>query len=264
MPRAFWRGAISFGMVVIPIRMYVATQSTTPSFHLLHNKCLTRPKQVLYCELDNEYFTRTDTLRGYEYSRGHYVVLEEDDFEKVPVKTSHTIDIFGFVDPDEIDPIYIYDTHYLEPEELGMKPFSLFRQALDETHRVGMAKVAFQKREHLCFLRPTDSTIFLHTLHFQNEIRSADELLRPEIASTAEEVNMAKSLVEVMATRFEPERYRDDYQEALKNVIEAKLKGEEIKAPTVVRPEFPDLMTALRQSVEEARKKVPAETGQRG
>ena len=149
MARAFWKGAISFGMVVIPVRMYIATGSRTLPLHLLHKKCLTRPKQVPFCEPDNEYFSIKDTVRGYEYTKGQYVVLDETDFQKVPIRTARAIEIKGFVQSKEIDPVYFYDCHCLEPEELGVKPFSLLRQILLKTGRVGVAKVSFQKREHL-------------------------------------------------------------------------------------------------------------------
>ena len=123
MAKAFWKGAISFGMVSIPVKMYVATTSHVMNFHLLHKKCLTRPKQVLHCEEDNEYFGIKETVRGYEYGKGQYVVLKDSDFNKVPVRTTHIIDIVGFVKDEEIDPLYFYGSHYLEPEEFAVKPY---------------------------------------------------------------------------------------------------------------------------------------------
>jgi DNA end-binding protein Ku len=154
MPKSFWKGVINFGLVAIPVRMYVATQARTPNFHLLHRKCLTRPKQVHYCEKDNEYFNLRDTTRGYEYSRNQFVVLSESDFDKVSIKTTRAIDISTFVDANAIDPIYFYGSHYVAPEDLGLKPFNLFREALRKSNRMAIAKVVFQKREHLCSLRP--------------------------------------------------------------------------------------------------------------
>lgn len=176
MARPFWNGAISFGLVSIPVKMYVATESKSPGFHYLHKKCLTRLKQVLYCEQDNEYITTRDTVLGYEYSKGQYAVFKEGDFENVPIRTTHTIDIIGFVKFQEIDPIYYYSSHYLEPEKLGAKPFGLLREALLKTERVGIAKVSFQRREHLCCLRPLDDIMSLHSLHYRNEIRPRGEI----------------------------------------------------------------------------------------
>lgn len=265
MARAFWRGAISFGMVVIPVRMYVATTSNTPAFHFLHNKCLTRPKQVLYCEQDNEYLTTKDTVRGYEYARGQYVVLEDNDFKKVLVKTTHTIDIRGFVDAQEIEAIYYDGSHYLEPEELGVKPFSLLREALSSTRQVGIAKVTFQRREHLCCVRPLDDIMLLHTLHYSDEILPRSELTPAKVDVAPEEREMAVSLVKAMARSFKVDEYEDKYRVALQKVIEAKIKGEEIKVPREAKVAVPDLMSALRASIEAATKKVsekrPVATG---
>ena len=254
MPRAFWRGVISFGMVAIPVKMSVATESKTPSFHFLHKKCLTRPKQVLFCAEDDQYFSTKETVRGYEYSKDQYVVFEEDEFNKVPVRTTHSIDIIGFVNAKEIDTIYYSGSHYLEPEELGVKPFYLLKTVLEKTGLVGIAKVAFQRREHLCCLRPLDQILALHTLHYKNEILPTDDLAPPVQELTAAELEMASKLVEAMTTGFKPDEYRDEYTLALQEMVEAKLKGVEIKAPEIPKVEIEDLMTALKASVAAASK----------
>ncbi len=254
MPRAFWKGVISFGMVAIPVKMSVATESKTPSLHYLHKKCLTRPKQVLYCAEDDEYFSTRETVRGYEYSKEQYVIFDEDDFNKVPVRTTHTIDIIGFVSAKEIDTIYYSGSHYLEPEELGVKPFSLLKMVLEKTGLVGIAKVAFQRREHLCCLRPLNQILALHTLHYKNEILPADDLAPPVQELTADEPEMAVKLVEAMTTGFKPDEYRDEYTLALQEIVKAKLKGVEIKTPEIPEVEIEDLMTALKASVAAAGK----------
>jgi DNA end-binding protein Ku len=260
MARAFWKGAINFGMVVIPVRMYVAIRKETPRFHYLHKKCLTRPKQVLYCPEDDEYFSAKETVRGYEYARGQYVVLKERDFETVPVKTTHTIDIAGFVESNEIDPIYYYDSHYLEPEDIGVRPYCLFRDALADTKKVGLAKVAFQRREHLCLIRPMDGVLVLQTMHYHYEIRPWKELVPGGQELRPEELKMAKSLINEMATDFKPERYKDEYRIALEKMIRAKVEGEEVVVGEEKKAEkVPDLMSALRESLETARKKSEAE-----
>jgi DNA end-binding protein Ku len=257
MPRAFWKGVISFGLVAIPVKMYLGTESKTVSFHLLHKKCLTRPKQVLHCETDDEYFGIKETVRGYEIAKEQYVVLDDKDFERVPIKTSHAINILGFVEAKEIDPLYYYGVHYLEPEELGDKPFQLLKEALIKTGRVGIGKVTFQRREHLACLRPHEDIIMLHTLHYNTEILPRKEITPPKTRATDAELDMAVSLVKAMAKSFEPEDYKDEYQEALKKVVEAKIKGEKIVAPAMPRAEIGDLMAALRASIEAA-KKEPA------
>jgi DNA end-binding protein Ku len=258
MPRSFWKGTISFGMVAIPVRMSVAAESRTPAFHLLHKKCLTRPKQVLYCQKDDEQFTQKETVRGYEYVKGEYIVLKESDFEKVPVKTMHSIEILGFIGAGEIDPLYYYGSHYLEPEELGVKPFYLLRETLLGTKRAGLAKVAFQRREHLCILRPLDDIMALHTIHYHDEILPRSEIAPSKPKITAAEKDMAAKLVEAMATSFQPEKYQDEYTIALQKMIQAKVDGQEIAAPPPApEAEIEDLMTALRASLDKA-KKVPA------
>ncbi len=256
MPRAFWKGVISFGMVAIPVRMYVATETKPLSFHLLHGKCLTRPKQVLYCATDNEYFNQKETVRGFEYAKDRYVVLTEADFNKVPIKTSHAIDILAFCQAKEIDPIYYSGSHYLEPEELGTKPFRLLSEALQKTGLLGIAKVVFQRREHLCCLRPFEDIIALHTLLYDGEIVSRKELTPAKVTVKAEEVDLALSLVKAMVRPFQPAEYKDEYQAALKTIVEAKVKGEEVVAPREEKVEIGDLMAALRASIE-ATKKEP-------
>ncbi len=254
MPRAFWKGVISFGMVAIPVRMYVATETKPLSFHLLHKKCLTRPKQVLYCANDSEYFDQKETVRGFEYAKDRYVVLDEADFKKVSIKTSHAIDILAFCQASEIDPIYYSGSHYLEPEELGTKPFRLLSETLQKTGLLGIAKVVFQRREHLCCLRPMENIIALHTLHYPGEIVSRKELTPAKVTVKADEVDLAVSLVKAMVRPFKPEEYKDEYQAALKTIVEAKVRGEEIVAPREEKVEIGDLMAALRASIEATRK----------
>jgi DNA end-binding protein Ku len=255
MPKAFWKGAISFGMVSIPVKMYLATVSKTPNFHLLHKKCLTRPKQVLFCQQDNEYFSSKETVRGYEYTKGEFVILKDSDFEKVPIRTTHSIEIQAFVRAEEIDPIYFRGAHYLEPEELSAKPFCLLREALRQSGRVGLAKVAFQRREHLGCIRPLDSVLVMHTMHYQDEVVPRGDITVPEKEFSRDELKMAESLIDVMVKKFQPAEYRDEYQRALEEIIKAKLAGKEIKVTELPKyEEIPDLMSALKASIEAATK----------
>jgi DNA end-binding protein Ku len=259
MAKAFWKGAISFGMVTIPVKMYVAAASHGISFHLLHKKCLTRPKQVLHCDEDKEYFGIKDTVRAYEYSKGRYAVLKDSDFDKVRVKTTHLIDITGFINEGEIDPSYFYGTHYLEPEKLALKPYCLLRETLRKAERVGIAKISFQKREHLACLRPVGDILVLHTVHYQNEILPTSKIDIPKVDITAAELKVAQSLVDVMTTTFHPDTYQDNYSIALERIIAAKIQGAEIKAPPEPEvTEIRDLMAALRASITAASKEVAA------
>jgi DNA end-binding protein Ku len=255
MAKAFWKGVISFGMVVIPVKMYVATETRSISFHVLHNKCLTRPRQVWHCEKDEEYFPSKETVRGYEYAKEQYIVLNDEDFKKVPLKTAHSIGILGFVSAQEIDPLYFQSSHYLEPESLGVKPFSLLNSALTQTKRVGIAKVTFQRKEHLCALRPLGSIMVLHSLYYPDEILSYSDLVQPEQQNSAPELEMASSLVNAMAVTFKPADYKDEYAKGLKKMVEAKLKGITIKVPQEPEVEIPDLMAALKASLAAVKKK---------
>ncbi len=258
MARAFWKGAISFGMVVIPVKMYTATESAPLAMHLLHRKCFSRPRQVYYCPVDNEYLKPEDIVRGYEYTKGQYVTLEEDDFKKVPVRTTHAIDIFGFAEAQEIDPVYYRDSYYLQPEDLAVKPYSLLNKVLVKTKRLGLAKVTFQRREHLCCLRPMDGLLALHTMYYHDEIVPWRELVPPKQAAAPSEMEMASTLVMAMARKFTPEEYKDEYRLALQSVIEARIKGEEIKVPKAPKVEVMDLMSALKASLEAAKRETTA------
>jgi DNA end-binding protein Ku len=252
MARAFWKGVISFGMVAIPVRMSLATARKSISFHMLHKKCHNRAKQVLYCPQDDEYFSIKDTVRGYEYAKDQFIILDNKDFEKVPVSTSHAINIHSFVEAQEIDPLLYADSHYLEPDEHGAKPFALLRETLIKTGRVGIAKVSFQRREHLTCLRPEGDIILLSTLHYKDDLISPPQ---PEKATyTPQELDMAMALVKVMARPFNPEEHHDDYQHALEKLIQAKLKGEKIVAPKPPKAEAGDIMDMLRASINAAKK----------
>jgi DNA end-binding protein Ku len=256
MPRSMWKGAISFGMVTIPVRLYTATSEKDVRFHLLHDKCHTRIKQQRYCETDDEVVAWNDVVRGYEVGPNEFVIMEEADFENVPIATTHAIDISDFVEAAEIDPIYYDSTYYIEPEEIAAKPYALLREALKDTARVAIAKVALRQKEQLATLRVNDEgVIVLETMYYPDEIRPTEEL---EIPSTRvkiadKELDMAKSLVDMLSGPFEPEKYKDDYREALMGVIEAKAEGKQVKAPPPGPGKVTDLMSALRASIEAAK-----------
>jgi len=253
MPAAFWKGAINIGLVVIPVRMYVATRNITPHFHMLHKKDQARVKQVLYCPKHDEYIDRKDVVRGFEYSKGKFVVLAEEDFDRVPVETRHRIDVKAFVSQEQIDPSYYYDMHYLQPEELGLRAYVLLRDVLRETGRVAIGKVTFQTREHLCSVRPLNDMLVLDSLHYSAEIDPPEGIDIPEQKFDEGELDMARTLVDRMTRDFDPDHYEDKYRIALEAVIQAKLKGE--KLPPVKKEEpvvSPSLVQALKESVERA------------
>jgi DNA end-binding protein Ku len=254
MPRAIWSGVISFGMVSIPVKLYTATEDKDISFNLLHKECGTRLKQLRWCPYHERAVEWNEIARGYEYAKDEYVVMEDADFEKLPLPSKRAVELSAFVDAGQIDPIYYQRTYYLEPEEKGVKPYALLMRALKDKQLTGIAKIAIRNKEQLCALRPMDGTLVLETLLYPDEIREVPSEL-PETKVSEKELDMATALIDLLRDDFEPEKYKDEYREALSQVIDAKLEGPQVSAPTAARPaKIPDLMAALRASVEAAKK----------
>jgi DNA end-binding protein Ku len=263
MARAIWSGAISFGMVNIPVKLVGATESKDISFNLLHATCGTRLKQVRWCPTDEVEVPWNETVRGYEYTKGEYVTLTDEDFEKLPLPSRHTIDLSAFVSESEIDPVYYERSYYLEPDERGEKPYALLLKALEKKGLAALATITIRKKEQLCAIRPRNGIILLETLYYPDEIRQAPATDLERAKVTERELDMAFTLIELLRKPFEPEEYRDHYREALAQLIEAKLEGHEVvTAPAGRDTKVIDLADALRRSVEQARKggksKAPA------
>jgi DNA end-binding protein Ku len=260
-PRAIWTGTISFGMVSIPVRLYTATESHDIHFHLLHKTDNVRLKNVRWCPKDEKQVPWEDTVRGFEYTKGKYVPISEEDLEHLPIKTVHTVEISDFVKLEEVDPIYFDKPYYLAPEETGTKAFVLLRQALEETGRAAVAKVAIRDKENLCLVRPYEGVLSMETLLYANEVRSTEDLLVDAAKVSPKELQMAVSLVENLSNTFDPERYGDEYQVALKKVIKAKVEGAPLpEVPAEKGGKVVDLMEALRASIEQTKKKGGAST----
>ena len=256
MARAIWSGVISFGMVSIPVKLYPATESKDISFNLLHRKCHTRVKQQRWCPVDDEVVEWNDVERGYEYAKGQYVVLTDEDFEKLPLPSKHTIDLSAFVRAEEIDPMYYEKAYFLEAEETGTKPYSLLVRALTDKELTAIAKIAIRQKEHLCALRAQDGVLVLETLLYSDEIREESRPAATDVKIADRELDLAYALVDAMEEPFEPEKYRDEYRDALMEVIQAKLQGVEIEeAPVAAPAKVGDLMAALRASVEAVKKR---------
>jgi DNA end-binding protein Ku len=254
--RAIWNGTISFGMVSIPVRLYTATQSHDVHFHLLHKRDGVRLQNVRWCPKDEKAVPWDEVVRGFEYAKGQYVPVSEEDLEHLPVKTIHTVDISDFVKLEEVDPIYYDKAYYLAPDEAGVKPFVLLRQALEQTGRAAVAKVAIRDKESLCLVRPYQDVLSMDTLFYANEIRPTQDIAVDGVRVSPKEFQMAVSLIENLSNRFDPQRYHDEYQAALKKLIDAKVAGAPLPAPPSERGEkIVDLMEALRASVEATRKK---------
>ncbi len=258
MPRSIWKGVISFGMVAIPIRVYLATEGKSVSFRLLCPDHKTPIKNKRWCPSGDHEVAWNDVLRGFEYEQDHYVVLDDEDLGKLPLKTSRSVDIQGFVDEKELPgEIYYQSAYYVEPEKVAAKPYALLRKALSDAKRVAIAKVAFRDREHLASLRPHDGVLLMNTLNWPDEIRSYEELDIPDDSTVQpKELAMAKQLIDAMVMTFDPAQYDDEYRAALMQVVEAKREGEEIVAVEAA-PETAvvDLMSALKASVEQAKQK---------
>ena len=256
-PRAIWSGTISFGMVSIPVRLYTATESHDVHFHLLHKRDGVRLQNVRWCPKDEKSVPWDEVVRGFEYTKGNYVPITEEDLDHLPVKTVHTVDISDFVKLEEVDPIYYDKAYYLAPEETGAKAFVILRQALEETGRAAVAKVAIRDKESLCLVRPYQDVLSMDTLFYANEIRSTKDIAVDRAGVSPKEIQMAISLIENLSDSFDPKRYHDEYQAALKKLIGAKVEGAPLPAPPSERGEkIVDLMEALRASVEATKKKA--------
>ena len=256
-----WKGVVSFGMVSIPVRLYVATERTsTVSFRQLCPEHMAPVKYKRWCAAGDHEISFGEIVKGYEVGGDRYVVIEDSDLDNLPLPTSHTIEIQEFVPSDDINGgLYFDSAYYIEPEDSGKKPYALLKQALQETGRTAIAKIAFRDREHLCSMQPNDGFLLMNVLHWPDEIRSPAELRNADsdVKIADRELKMAVSLVESLADDFDPTRYSDDYKEALMKVINAKVEGQEtVEAPDAeVAPRVMDLMEALKASVEAAKAK---------
>jgi len=259
MPRSMWKGVVSFGMVSIPIRLYNATESSAKvSFRQLCPEHKSPISYKRYCAEGDHEVNYGDILKGYEVGRDRYVIIDDKDLDNLPLATAHSVDIQEFVPADEIEPgLYFKNAYYVEPEELGKKPYHLLRKALEATGRMAIAKIALRDREHLCALHANGSGMLMNTLNWPDEIRSTEGLkgLEGDVKINPKELDMAKALIESLADSFDPQRYKDEYREAVMRVVQAKIDGEVIEAPAAPQAaKVMDLMEALRQSVEQAKK----------
>jgi DNA end-binding protein Ku len=255
--RAIWKGSISFGLVYIPIALYPATRREELKFRLLRKSDLSPVNYKRVAEKDGKEVPWDEIVKGYEYEKGKYVVLKDEDFERVDLEATQTVDIQDFVDVDEIDPMFFYKPYYLEPQKGGDKAYALLRDALEDSKKVGIAKVVIKTRQYLAGVKPEDGALVLELMHFADEIADAGKLRVPKKVEVGKrEMNMAKSLIDSMSSKWNPSKYRDDYREALMEVIEEKVEagGKEIeekpkKAPKPTK--VIDLVSVLQKSLEQ-------------
>jgi DNA end-binding protein Ku len=249
-------------MVSIPVKLYTATESKDIGFNLLHKECGTRLKQLRWCPEHERAVEYSEVARGYEYAKDEYVTMADEDFEKLPLPSKQTVELSAFVDAAEIDPIFYEKSYYLEPDAKGVKPFALLMRALKEKGLTGVAKIAIRNKEQLCALRSKDGTLVLETLYYPDEIRAEPEQVG-DVDVSEKELNMAFALIDLLQETFEPEKYRDEYREALMQVIDAKLENRELEEEPIARPaKVTDIMSALKKSVEAAKKKKAEEAAE--
>ena len=261
MASSVWKGHLTFGMVSFPVRLFSAARSETISFNLLHKEDHSRIKQVTYCALEDKPIARTDTVKGYEYEKDHYVVVEDEDIKKVAPKTAKVMEILEFVKADQVDPVYLESSYYVAPDEGGEKPYALLFQALRESNFYGVAKVAMHNREHIVVLRPGAKGILSHTMYYTDEIRQVDEFRTDTSLVKEKELALAKMLISSLEAEFEPQKYHDAYRTNLQKMIEAKIEGKKVvETPSEHIAPVIDIMEALKKSLAEKRKPAQVAT----
>jgi DNA end-binding protein Ku len=265
--RPIWKGAISFGMVTIPVKLYPATESKDVRLRMLCPKHQAPIQEKRICSEGGEELEWKELTRGVEVGKGEFLELEPDEIDAAKPESSTTVEIGDFVDADEIDPIYFEKSYFLEPTDVGAKAFTLLRRALEETGRVALARVTIRTRERLATARPYDGTLILQTMFWPDEIRSTGALDLPEGGEAkvrSKELQMAESLVASLAARFEPDAYTDAYRAALEDLIARRMRGETRNAKRrKPEPKVIDLMEALRASVDDAKKGAGGTTKRR-
>ncbi|MGH3902291.1 MAG: Ku protein [Pseudonocardiaceae bacterium] len=254
--RAIWKGALAFGMVSIPVRLYSATEDRDVSFHQVHAEDGARVRYHRVCTCCGKEVAYADLAKGFDLPSGETVMLTDEDFANLPLPSAKTVDLLAFVPAEQVDPLGLARGYYLEPEAVGRKPYELLRAALERTGRVGLAKIAVRTKESLAVLRPRGDVLALQTMLWPDEVRDAQfDVLDREVTVSDAEQTMADTLIGAMSSDFEPGAYHDDYREAVLAVVEAKSNGQDIAAPSTPAQPAPsvDLITALQASVEAAK-----------
>jgi DNA end-binding protein Ku len=259
MASSVWSGYLTFGLISLPVRLFSGARSNNISFHMLHRPDHVRIKQQLWCPHDERVVERSEIIKGFEYRKGEYVIIEPEEIKKIEPKTAKAMEILEFVKAEEVDPIYFDASYFVVPEEAGRKPYALLCQALEDSEYVAIAKLTMHNREYTVFLRPYSGGMMLHTMYYKDEVNRLDNFGRPEVELKDAEVKVAQQLIEALAAKFEPEKFRDTFEENLKTLIKARLEGEEVT--TVEQPRKPapvvDLMAALKESLAQLPKKPP-------
>ncbi len=251
MAATVWSGYLTFGLISLPVRLYSGARGERVSMHMLHRDDLTRIKTQLYCPADERVVDRSEVVKGYEYRKGEYVVIEPGEIKKIEPKTARAMEILEFVKAGDVDPIYFETSYYLTPEEPGRRPYALLVRALEDTGYFAVAKLTMHNREYTALLRPYHGGLMLHTMYYENEIRKLENFGCQDIEIRPGELKVAEQLVRALAADWEPQKYHDNFEENLKGLIRAHLEGKEVPAVEKARPPAPatDLMDALKQSL---------------
>ncbi len=253
MLRAIWSGSISFGLVAIPVKAVPAQSPRDVRFELLHRPCGGKMETRRYCPRCERDASEGEIARGYQYAKGRYVTLEPEDLETIDSPAKRTLQILDFVDLGSVDPVYFEKPYYLQPAPGGERTYALLHRAMVERGRVGIGKVAFREREHLALVRPVGHALVLETISFPDEVRSVEDAVQPlNVEIPERELQMAQMLVDQMSGAFEPDKYHDQYREALTRLIDTKVEGGEVTAapaPPAESGSVADLMEMLRRSV---------------
>src|SRR5246500_5755892 len=263
MPSSVWSGHLTFGLISMPVRLFSGARSSGISFNMWHRPDKSRLKQQYVCQAEGVVVDRSDTVKGYEFRKDEYIVIEPDEIKKIEPQTAKTMEILEFVKESEVDPVYFESSYYMLPEEAGRRPYALLTKALEESEYVAIAKITMHNREYTVFLRPTQGGLMLHTMYYADEVKKVEGFGAPEVELKDAEVKVAHQLIEALADEWDPEKYKDNFQENLKQLIETKLEGGEVTAvekPKKLAPVV-DLMAALKQSLAQMEgKKKPAAT----
>jgi DNA end-binding protein Ku len=263
MAASVWSGYLTFGLISMPVRLFSGARSSSISFHMLHRDDLVRVKQQLICPEENKVVERSEIVKGYEYRKNEYVVIEPEEIKKIEPKTAKTMEILEFVKSSEVDPVYFESSYYMMPEEAGRRPYALLTKALEESEYVAIAKLTMHNREYTVFLRPHEGGLMLHTMYYEEEVRKVEGFGAPDVELKDAEVKVAHQLINALATEWEPEKFHDEFQENLKKMIQTKLEGgkiAEVEKPKKMAPVV-DLMAALKESLAQMEgKKKPAAT----
>ena len=261
MPSSVWTGYLTFGLISMPVRLFSGARGERVSFHMLHRPDHVRVKQQLVCPEEEVVVDRSEIVKGFEYRKGEYVVIEPDEIKKIEPKTAKAMEILEFVKADEVDPIYFESSYYLMPEEAGKRPYALLARALEETGYLGIAKLTMHNREYTVILRPDEGGIVLHTMYYESEVRRLENFGAPDVEVKEAEVRVAEQLIKALKAKFDPEKYHDTFEDNLRELIKARLEGKEVTPVEKPKKAAPvtDLMAALKQSLAgmEGKKKGP-------